>query len=324
MYLGKDENGKNIYKSVTADTKKEAEYLAAEMQLKKKEKAKSDLVLSEAYKRYINSKKNVLSPSTVLEYIRLSNKSFQALMNKQIDEITLEMIQCEINSYALDHSAKSVRNAYGLFSTVMKTYRPDFAVNIRLPQKQKYARHIPSEYDVRRLIIASEGKRIQVPILLAAFGSLRRGEIAALRPADITDKGVNINKAVALNEKREQFIKQPKSYHEYRFVELQPWIIQRARSWNGFGMSINCITAEFSKIVEVAKIEHIRFHDLRHFYASERHALGVPDKYIMQTGGWAAMSVLQDVYQHTMQEKQDEFTKRTLDHFEKFNPDRKE
>ena len=44
----------------------------------------------------------------------------------------------------------------------------------------------------------------------------------------------------------------------------------------------------------------------------------------MQTGGWAAMSVLQDVYQHTMQEKQDEFTKRTLNHFEKFNPDRKE
>ena len=36
VYLGKDKNGKNIYKSVTADTRKEAEYLAAEMQLTKK------------------------------------------------------------------------------------------------------------------------------------------------------------------------------------------------------------------------------------------------------------------------------------------------
>ena len=40
-YMGTDENGKKIFQSFTAATKKEAEYLAAEAIVKKKEKVKN-------------------------------------------------------------------------------------------------------------------------------------------------------------------------------------------------------------------------------------------------------------------------------------------
>jgi Phage integrase family. len=43
----------------------------------------------------------------------------------------------------------------------------------------------------------------------------------------------------------------------------------------------------------------MRFHDLRHLNASVMVALGVPDKYAMERGGWSTPEVLQSVYQHT-------------------------
>lgn len=321
VYLGKDDNGKNIYRSVTADTKKEAEYLAAELQLKRKEKEKRGLTLREAYQRYIAAKENVLSPNTIREYDKASRRDLQELMDLYINELTQEQIQLAINHYAVSHAPKSVHNAHGLLSAVLKMYRPDFALHTRLPQKKRYDRHIPTEEDVRKLIAVTEGKRIQVPILLAAFGSLRREEVAALTPSDVTDRGVWVKKAIAIDKNRNAVVKPPKTGKSYRFVELDGWIIERVKKWC-FHISLNCITNEFADAVEAAQIEHIRFHDLRHFHASEQHSLGVPDKYIMERGGWSSLSVLHDVYQHAMKDKQDEFTKRTLEYFKKFDPDK--
>jgi len=36
------------------------------------------------------------------------------------------------------------------------------------------------------------------------------------------------------------------------------------------------------------------------------HALGVPDKYIMERGGWGSAATLQGIYQHTFTEKMKE------------------
>ena len=320
-FLGNDENGKPIRKSVTADTQKEAEFMALELKLKKKAKDKAGLTLREAYTKYIDSKRNVLSPNTVREYIKASNRDFQDLMNCYINDLTQLQIQIAVNSYSATHSPKSVHNAHGLLSAVLKMFRPELVLYTRLPQKKRYERHIPTEEDVKKLIAVTVGKRIQVPILLAAFGSLRREEISALTPDDVTDRGVWVRKALAINEERERIIKPPKTDQSYRFVEFDEWIISRVKNWN-FGMTLNCITNDFADAVKASQIEHIRFHDLRHFHASEQHALGVPDKYIMQRGGWASLSVLHDVYQHAMKDKQDEFTRRTLDHFKQFDPDK--
>ena len=43
-----------------------------------------------------------------------------------------------------------------------------------------------------------------------------------------------------------------------------------------------------------------RFHDLRHYGATFLHAQGIPDKYIMQRGGWTSISTLQNIYTHCL------------------------
>lgn len=54
-----------------------------------------------------------------------------------------------------------------------------------------------------------------------------------------------------------------------------------------------------------------RFHDLRHYCASIQHALGIPDAYIMQRGGWQSDAILKDVYRHTMDDKQQAMNQQT-------------
>lgn len=78
VYLGEDENGKPIRKSFTASTKKEAEFKALNYQMHNKEMRQnpSNLTLSEAIDRYIESKENILSPSTIRGYTFIHKKAF--------------------------------------------------------------------------------------------------------------------------------------------------------------------------------------------------------------------------------------------------------
>ena len=73
---------------------------------------------------------------------------------------------------------------------------------------------------------------------------------------------------------------------------------------DGVNMTPNIITSRFEHVLNSAGIDHFRFHDLRHYSASIQHALGIPDAYIMQAGGWGDDRVLKDVYRHTFEESE--------------------
>ena len=47
-------------------------------------------------------------------------------------------------------------------------------------------------------------------------------------------------------------------------------------------------------------MDYMRFHALRHYCASQLHALGMPDAYIMERGGWESDGVLKGIYRHTL------------------------
>ena len=64
-------------------------------------------------------------------------------------------------------------------------------------------------------------------------------------------------------------------------------------------------------------LPHFRFHDLRHYCASIQHAMGIPDAYIMQRGGWGSDTVLKNVYRHALKDKSDEMNDLANEHFSK-------
>ncbi len=307
------------YESFTADTKKESEFLAAQFALnKKKLDVQNCLTFSDALENYITLRSAVLSPATIREYKRKSKQHFTQLNNLKIDDITLDDVQKYINFESTKLSPKSVRDLHGLISAVMRVYRPSFALNTDKPKKKRTNRYIPSDDDVKRLIEAVKGTEMELPVLLAAFGPMRRGEISALTSNNIKGNVVHVVSTMVQDEHKNWVIKIPKSYAGDRFIEYPDFVAALWKGKNGKIVSVphpTLITNRFGKILKRAGIPHFRFHDLRHYSASILHALGVPDAYIMQRGGWGNDSVLKDVYRHTLDEKTESFNQQINNYF---------
>lgn len=62
-------------------------------------------------------------------------------------------------------------------------------------------------------------------------------------------------------------------------------------------------------------MQRFRFHDLRHYSASIMHAIGVPDVYIMERGGWSSDHTLKRIYCGAMDDFSQKFTNLTNEHF---------
>lgn len=318
LYVGKDAKGKRQYKSFTHPNKKTAEFMAAEFSAKKNGKSiNGPITLGDAIDLYIDSKSNILSPSTIREYKRSRKTDLSEIMDMKIDNLTQQIIQEEINREAKSHSPKSIKNMHGLLSSVLGIYRPEFKLRTTLPQKKKTDIYVPSEDELVTLINAVQGTEIEKAILLAAFGSMRRSEIAALTDKDIKNNSITVDKAMIMNDLREWVISTPKTYTSYRTIEYPDFVIERFNDIKGRLISLNPnqITKHFSRALKESGIKHFRFHDLRHYQASILHAMGVPDKYIMERGGWKSKTTLDKVYKHTMDKKKQEVTEQINKHF---------
>ncbi len=315
VYAGKDEKGKRQYESFTAPTKREVDFLAADFALKRKERSKGNITVKEAIDRYIDSKKNILSPSTYREYLGSAERDLKDLHKIKLWDLTQELVQKAIDKEAKSHSAKTVKNMHGLLSSALSMFLPEMQLHTTLPKKQKKKLYIPTDNDIKVFLKAIEGKPIEVPVLLAATGSLRRSEISALTPEDVTDLGVNINKAMVLNSERKWVIKSPKTEAGYRFCPLPPQVVERVRK--GLPCSNpDTISHQFISALDKCNLPHFTFHKLRHYYASVLHALGVPDKYIMLNGGWESDEVLKGVYQHALSDRVDKENQKVINFFE--------
>lgn len=316
LYDYTDTNGKRHYKSFTSDTKKEVEFLAAEYKCNRKGRTDTydDMTLKEAYDRYIKMKSSILSPSTIAGYERSKRNHFQMLMHVKLSKLTQNMITVAINELAADHSPKTVRNAHGLLSAVLKTYYPQLHLNTTLPQKIKPKFVIPSTNDIKT-VLEHANDIIRVPVLLASQGSLRRSEICALKSSDFTNFGVNITKAAVEDDNNNVVIKTTKTEAGTRFVPLSEDVINECRAWQYFGISPAKLTSEFKKLIKASGVEPFSFHKLRHYFASYCHENGIPDKQIARIGGWSDVSVLQRIYEHALKENQSKAEQKVINIF---------
>ena len=238
-------------------------------------------------------------------------------MDIKLSRITQVLIQEAINMESIKHSPKTVRNTHGLISAVLSQYRPDLRLTTALPKKVRPDLYIPSDAEIKRLIEYASGTEMELPVLLAAFGPMRRGEISALTTDNISGNRVHVCKNMVLNENRQWIIKHPKSYAGDRFIDYPDFAAEKRQGITGniTALNPNMITDRFLNVLKMADLPHFRFHDLRHYSASIQHALGIPDAYIMQRGGWQTDGVLKAVYRHTMSDRQTEMNDRANAHF---------
>ena len=314
---------KRIYKSFTCDDssskgKRLCEAEATAWAVEKEEKSKHpSLTLDEAMSEYIKSREKVCSPRTIMDYECTKRNYFKDLMYLDIDKITQAQIQKAINKEAAKLSPKSVQNIHGLLSAVMKVYRPEFNLTTTLPKQVQKDIYVPTDAEIARLTQITAGTDMELPILLAAFGPMRRGEISALNSKNISGNIVCVKENMVLNKNREWIIKIPKSQNGFRTIVFPEFVAEKFENKKGLVVKLNPnqITNEFRKILKREGIPHFKFHSLRHYSASIQHALGIPDAYIVERGGWDPRT-LNKVYKHTLDDKVKQMNDIANKHFE--------
>lgn len=313
-------NGKRIpiQVCITRDTEEEALRDALDYKLTRKKQ--SVMTFGKALQRFLDLKEGVISPTTMRSYRSRQKTAYELLNDVKVSKITTELVQAWVSQYAVSHKPKTVSNAYSLIVEVMKMFRPEFHCSVTLPRRYKKELYTPTDEDIRILLNHTKGTELHKGIMLAAFGTLRRGEVCALTFTDIKEDSVHVNKSMSYTSQG-WLVKAPKNDSSIRTVKLPRKVIEAltehyTQSGRVVDMNPEALRKEFKKALRECGLPDFRFHDLRAYSVSARHAIGIPDQYIMSAGGYKTDTVMKQIYRRTMSDKEKEFSDKVNEHFE--------
>lgn len=313
-YAGKDKNGHKHQESFTAPTKAEAEMLASEYAASKKRRARHDLTVSEAIEGYITAREAVSSPSTIRGYKQMQRNYYDSIGRLKVRSLTSEDMQLFISELVKkDLSPKSIRNIYGLLTASVALYDDKLTFRVKLPAKQKKRPQSPSDDAVARLYEAASDK-MKICIALGCR-SVRRGEISALKYEDIVDGVAHIHADMVKNSDGEWIYKEiPKTEGSDRYIKVPDF-----GSGKGYivDWTPDSITKRFIDLRNGLGLT-IRFHDLRHYFASTAAVLQIPDIYTADMGGWNRDgTTMKKVYQNNIKSMSDYYASKMDKHLSK-------
>lgn len=317
QYIGRDANGKRIYKSFTAPTKRAAEGAAAQYMTEHRS-ISSRMTVGEAIDRYIESKSAILSPTTITAYKSIRKYHLKGIAGKYLDSLTREDVQKEINIEAASNSAKTVINIHGLLAAAITMYEPDFVLRTTLPRRaKKLKRDLPTASDVARAV---KGSSIETQVMLAMCLCLRMSEVLAVRKSAVEGNLLRIDRVIVYAGGKRIEKELAKTDATRRYVRLPSFLIDMIMSSpNDYMTTISgrALYGRFVKLMRKAGFDGIRFHDLRHIAASDMHRLGVSDRVAAERGGWSGTQTMQQVYQHTFSEDRLEADRILCEYYEK-------
>ena len=183
---------------------------------------------------------------------------------------------------------------------------------VRGPRQERKEMDFLTPEETTALLEAAEGETRDI-IAVAALAGLRQGEIFALRWGDIDLEASSIQVVRAYRNGR---FTEPKTAASRRAVPISGHLerILRARyeaagaprpedlvfpSQAGGPLDrANFITRSFEPALAAAGLRRIRFHDLRHTYASLAISAGMDPKGLQRAMGHSSIMVTMDTYAH--------------------------
>lgn len=301
-------NGESI--SITRPTEKQAiaEAMNIKAGLKKAEKKpekKEIVTLRKAIDNYIAIRDNVLSPSTIRGYRITQKYRFQSIMDCDINSLTQARLQSVCNAEAKMCSAKTLKNAWGLVSSVIEEQTGQ-RMRIRLPQIIRNERPFLDAEQIEIFVKGMTGRKGEIPALLALC-SLRASEIMALRWENIDlQKNVIMVRGAAVQNERNEIIQKETTKNDTSRRDVPIMIPQLLNALcaeqkdGGLVVTISAQTVrrEINRVCEENNLPEVSIHGLRHSFASLAYALGMPEKIAMEIGGWANDQTMRKIYTH--------------------------
>lgn len=252
-----------------------------------------DLTLHEAIDCYINERKNVLSPSTIVGYRVIQRNRFQSVMHLPIaDKIRWQQV---VNDEALKISPKTLYNSWGLVKAILTTY--GVAVpRVQLPQRITEEHGFFQPEEIKTFVKLIEGHENEAQFLLCLHG-LRKSEMLAVTDSDIKDGYIYVRGSIIRTESNTYVSRDSnKTVKSRREV---PIFIPRLEK---LSLEQNCrpdtIGRRFQRLCEENDLPQIGLHGLRHSFVSLCYYLDISLMVTMRYGGYSNPTVVQSIYTH--------------------------
>lgn len=186
--------------------------------------------------------------------------------------------------------------------------------------------------EVEAMLEKAQGSRYYPVIYTAVSTGLRQGELLGLRWRDVDLEGLTISVSQVLYKRRRVCIfKQPKTSGSSRRVSMTPKLACFLREYrrgrevlylelgsvlslddlvfadlDGKPLDPSVLTHNFGRIVKQAGLPRVRFHDLRHTFASLALLRGAKPKVISEALGHSSVAFTMDTYSHIMSGMQED------------------
>lgn len=330
---------KRIYKSFTSDDKTkrgkaEAEALANDFILNhkgnnRKRQLDCNITLLEAIEKYIDQRKESLSPASIRDYNIIKRNGFQDIMFLKLKDFDEDVLQEAVNRESRRFSkvqtknprpisAKRLQNEYGLIRTVLKKYRKDIDFEeISLP---KVPPRQPELIQPEIILNIIKGTDIELAVLLAMWLSFTQSEIRGLTKSKSIDGDYITIKEVVVDGVNGATRKSiGKNKYRNRRHKMPAYIKQLVDQVDGdilVPMNGNMIYRKWTRLLDQNNLPHITFHDLRHVNASVMALLRIPDRYAQERGGWKTDKIMKAVYQQTFSDEREAVDKKIDEYFE--------
>jgi len=311
-------NGKKVTKSFTVHprecrgderkAKKLSELKANEWYLASEHIDIYGMTVKQAIENYIEDRQKVLSQSTITNYRRFK-PYFAPIMDVCVSDIKTSDIQPLINEWSISVKRKTIQNRISFLLSVLDYADCDKRFKLRYPPATSKVITSPDLEDVKLFLNAA--KDDFKPILyLAAFGGLRRGEIAALKQEDVSRdmNTIYVHADIVLDGNKWVYKPFPKNALNGT-IQLPKFVIDSLPTHDGylFDPNPNKISHKFDRLKKRTGLQ-FNFHSLRHFAASFRSDLGIPSKYIEEGLRWKNSQVLKKIYDNPLASTRKKYT----------------
>jgi integrase len=170
-------------------------------------------------------------------------------------------------------------------------------------------------------LYSAAAPNLKKAIALEAFASMRRSEVCALTYGDIKDGIAHVHRDIVRGTHGWIIKPIPKTSESDRFTRIPQQVLDLIGTGDPdqriVPVTPDTITELFGRLRDSLGLS-IRYHDLRHYYASIAAVIGVPPTYVEAFGGWRpGSSVLRSTYQNTIDTAADAYGRQMADHFDR-------
>lgn len=290
-------DGKRV--SVTADCRKDAERDILNLKLKNTDTARNtSSTLEQGIDNYIESKKNILSPSTIRGYGVIKRNRFQSVMQRKM--CSVKNWQSVVNREAALCSPKTLKNSWGLVRTVLQANGINPG-SILLPTVVKKERAWIPPDQIGTFLQAVYGSPYETAYLICLHG-LRASEMLALDKTDVADE-ITVNKAIVQGSDHRLTLKHmTKNASSTRkvpvFIPRLAELVQKKNPGRLVRSSSHTLNSHLKELCRQNGLPDVTLHELRHTYVSLMYHLGISEEQAMQFGGYSDRATMREIYTH--------------------------